>query len=231
MPDRSSGQGLPDDWSHGSHSAREPYPGAGPADTYGGGMAGPPGARAADGYGSAAGANYRTGNADSFRTRPADPFGNADPVWDSDPFGEGGLFGPVPAAGSGAAATAEAGTADADGESLTATIGDSAPGAAADTKGFLGALFDFGFTSFVTPKVIKVLYTLIMIGTVVSAVVFTIIMFRVSTPFGILTLLVADPLFILIVMAIYRMILEFFVVVFRVAEDIRALRERGDHGL
>ena len=102
--------------------------------------------------------------------------------------------------------------------------------AAADAKGFLGALFDFGFTSFVTPKVVKALYMLIMIGTVVSALVFTIIMFRVSTPFGILTLLVADPLFILIVMAIYRMILEFFLVVFRVAEDIHALRERGEHG-
>jgi Domain of unknown function (DUF4282) len=129
------------------------------------------------------------------------------------------------------AAAAETGTAGADGESLTVATGDSAPGAAADAKGFLGALFDFGFTSFVTPKVIRALYMLIMIGTVVSALVFTIIMFKVSTPFGILTLLVADPLFILIVMAIYRMILEFFVVAFRAAEDIRALRERGEHGL
>ena len=231
MPDRSSGQGLPDDWSHGSHSARGPHPGAGAADTYGAGMAGPPGARAADTYGTAATAAYRTGNADSFRTRPADPFVDTDPGRDADPFGEGGLFGPLPASGSATAAAAEAGTAPSDAESLTAAIGDSSPGAAADAKGFLGALFDFGFTSFVTPKVIKVLYMLIMIGTVVSALVFTIIVFRVSTPFGILTLLVADPLFILIVMAIYRMILEFFVVVFRVAEDTRALRERGEQGV
>jgi len=224
MPDRSSGQGLPDGWSQGSHSARGPYPGAGAAGIYGAGMAGAPGARAADAYGRAATAAYRTGNADAFRTRPADPFG------DADPFGEGGLFGPVPASGSDAAVAAETGSARADSESLTVATGDFAPGTAADAKGFLGALFDFGFTSFVTPKVIQVLYMLIMIGTVVSALVFTIIMFSVSTPFGILTLFVADPLFILIVMAIYRMILEFFVVVFRVAEDIRALRERGEHG-
>jgi uncharacterized protein DUF4282 len=231
MPDRSSDQGLPDGWSQGSHYARGPYPGAESADIYGAGMTGAPGARAADAYGTAATAAYRTGNADSFRTRPADPFGDAGRFRDVDPFGEGGLFGPVPANGSGAAAAAEAGTARAEGESLTVATGDSAPGPAADAKGFLGALFDFGFTSFVTPKVIKVLYMLIMIGTVVSALVFTIIMFRVSTPFGILTLLVADPLFILIVMAIYRMILEFFVVVFRIAEDTRALRERGEHGV
>jgi Domain of unknown function (DUF4282) len=230
MPDRSSGQGLPDGWSQGSHSARGPYPGAGADGSYGAGMAGAPGARAADAYGSAATAAYRTGNADAFRTRPADPFGDADPFGEGGLFGEGGRFGPVPADGSGAAAAAQTGAARADGEPLPITTGDSASGAAADAKGFLSALFDFGFTSFVTPKVIKALYMLIMIGTVVSALVFTIIMFRVSTPFGLLTLLVADPLFILIVMAIYRMILEFFVVVFRVAEDVHALRERGGHG-
>ena len=39
----------------------------------------------------------------------------------------------------------------------------------ADSKGFLGALFDSGFQSFVTTEVAKVLYVLIMIGTVVSA--------------------------------------------------------------
>jgi Domain of unknown function (DUF4282) len=66
-----------------------------------------------------------------------------------------------------------------------------------------------------------------MTGTVVSALVFTYIAFKASTVFGIVTLLFADPLFILIVTAFYRVILEFFVVAFRAAEDIRVLRERG----
>jgi hypothetical protein len=39
---------------------------------------------------------------------------------------------------------------------------------------------------------------------------------------------VLAPLFFLVVTAIYRILLEFFIVIFRVAEDIRALRERGD---
>ena len=102
------------------------------------------------------------------------------------------------------------------------------PDGDADGKGFLSALFDFGFTSFMTPKVIKVLYVLITIGTVVSALVFTIIVFKASVAFGVATLIFGDPLFILIVLAIYRIILEFFAVGFRVAEDIRAIRERGD---
>jgi hypothetical protein len=104
----------------------------------------------------------------------------------------------------------------------------SAPPEAADTSGLIGALLDFGFTSFVTPKVIKVLYVLVMIGTVASALAFTIMVFKVSATFGILTLVFGDPLIILIVMAIYRIVLEFFVVTFRAAEDIRALRDHGD---
>jgi hypothetical protein len=110
----------------------------------------------------------------------------------------------------------------------SADPGAGLPGDDAEGKGFLSALFDFGFTSFVTPKVIKVLYMLITIGTVVSALVFTIIVFKASVAFGVATLVFGDPLFILIVLAIYRVILEFFVVTFRVAEDIRAIRERGD---
>jgi hypothetical protein len=97
----------------------------------------------------------------------------------------------------------------------------------AGSKGFLSSLFDFGFTSFVTPTVIKVLYVLIMIGTVLSALAFTIAAFKASPIFGIGVLVIGDPLFIIIVMAFYRIILEFFVVIFRVAEDIRAIRERG----
>jgi hypothetical protein len=228
MPDRSSSQGLPDDWSHDSYSARGSYPGGEATDAYGAGMAGAQEARAADGHGAAATAAYRTGNADSFRAATADPFADAGRFADADPFGEGGLFGPATAGGYGAA-TAEAAT-PADGGSPAAAPGDSAPGGAAGARGFLNALFDFGFTSFVTPKVIKVLYMLIVIGTVVSALVFTIIVFKASTPFGIVTL-VFDPLFILIVMAIYRMILEFFAVAFRVAEDIRVLRERSERAL
>ena len=115
-------------------------------------------------------------------------------------------------------------------EPRTASIRHAPPDDLADSKGFLGALFDIGFSLFVTPKVIKVLYVLIMIGTVVSALVFTIIAFKASMAFGAMTLLFGDPLFILIVLAIYRIILEFFVVIFRISEDIRALRERGGIG-
>ena len=102
------------------------------------------------------------------------------------------------------------------------------PARAADSRGFLSALFDFSFTSFVTTRIIKVLYVLILVLVSLVALIYTIIAFRLSTGFGLLVLIIGDPLYIIIVMAFWRLLLEAFVVVFRIAEDIRALRERAD---
>ncbi|HUY52556.1 MAG TPA: DUF4282 domain-containing protein [Streptosporangiaceae bacterium] len=98
----------------------------------------------------------------------------------------------------------------------------------ADSKGFLSSLFDFGFTSFVTPKVVKVLYALIVIVVGLSALGFAVTMLATNVLFGIITLLIGAPLYFLVVTALYRITLEFFMVIFRMSEDIRALRERGD---
>lgn len=106
--------------------------------------------------------------------------------------------------------------------------GHSAPRLPADSKGFLGTLFDFSFTSFVTTTVIKVLYVLIMIITVLGALAFTFTAFTANATFGLLVLVIGDPLYIIIVLALWRLVLEFFIVLFRIAEDIHALRERGE---
>ena len=197
--------------------------GAGQTDTFGVRPAGTFGAGAAGTFGAGAAGTFGAGAAGTLGAGAADPFG------DADPFGarKANPFRPDATAAF-AAIPGDAGTARPDVERPATAFTDPASRQAADTRGFLGALFDFGFTSFVTPKMIKVLYVLIVIGTVVSALVFTIVAFKASTVFGFLMLVFGDPLFILIVLAIYRIILEFFVVTFRVAEDIRALRERGD---
>jgi len=246
MQDRSSQQDLPEEWSHGSHAARGPFSGSGVSDGYGAGTIGAHRARTADGFGTgpsdtygvaktdALGArtdSYSAGQTDAFGVRPTGThnMGPADPFGDADPFGPrtADPFGPATATAFGPVA-AEPETARPESGPTVVTIGKPTRRETSDARGFLGALFDFGFTSFVTPKVIRVLYMLIVIGTLLSALVFTIIAFKASATFGILTLIFGDPLFILIVLAIYRIILEFFAVTFRVAEDIRALRERGD---
>ncbi|MBV9095398.1 MAG: DUF4282 domain-containing protein [Streptosporangiaceae bacterium] len=169
--------------------------------------AGPPGS-----YGPVTAGGYNAGDSriDGLFQRDADPFGSE--ATDAYYGGAGNGY-DAPAAGGGAPA---------------ATLRAGARRHAGHAGGFIGALFDFSFSSFVTPRVVKVLYVLIMIGTIVGAAAFTITMFRVSATLGILTLVVAAPLYVLIVLAIYRVILEFFMVVFRMADDIKALRERGD---
>ncbi len=79
-----------------------------------------------------------------------------------------------------------------------------------------------------TTRIIKVLYALILVLAVLTALFYTVIMFRLSAGLGLATLIIGDPLFIIIVMAFWRLVLEAFVVVFRMAEDVRALRERGE---
>jgi hypothetical protein len=94
-------------------------------------------------------------------------------------------------------------------------------------KGFIASLFDVGFTSFVTPKVVKVLYVLIMIVLGLGALVYTLFAFKLNAVFGIFVLIIGDPLFLIISLALYRISLELFVVIFRIAEDLRAIRDRG----
>ena len=99
---------------------------------------------------------------------------------------------------------------------------------AGEPKGFLSALFDFSFTSFVTPKVVKVLYILIVVVVGLSALGFALSVLATNVGLGLIVLLVGAPLYFLVVTALYRITLEFFMVIFRMAQDIRAIRERGD---
>ncbi|MFJ4655198.1 DUF4282 domain-containing protein [Nocardia sp. NPDC088792] len=94
-------------------------------------------------------------------------------------------------------------------------------------KGFFASLFDFSFSSFVTPRVIKVLYVLVMIVAGFGALGLLILGFEVNPIVGILTLIIACPLYFFIVVALYRVAFEFFMAMFRMAEDIRVIRNRG----
>jgi len=247
MTERSSGQsrggsggqggqgGRPGDWGGGSHAARDQNYGAGGADSYGSAApagAHPAGGRGVGGYGAgsagsfgaASQGGYGAAASDPFATKPAAGYG----------AGSQGAYGAASADAYGAgtadaygAGMADAGMARSSAEPPTAGVRHQG----ASTKGFVSSLFDFGFTSFVTPTVIKVLYVLILIGTVLSALAFTITAFKASPIAGIGVLVIGDPLFIIIVLAFYRIILEFFIVIFRVSEDIRAIRERGGDGL
>jgi hypothetical protein len=221
LTEQSSSQDRPDDWSRGGYTPGEQYRGEQYYPTGSGsswpGQGGASGAGAARPGGPGAG---MPGAGMPGSGRPgagtAGPGMPTTPIWQAAPP-PGALPKTAPPPGA-----ADPGITQQD------VLDRGRQAQAAGEKGFLGTLFDFSFTSFVTTRIIKVLYALILVLAVLSALVYTVIAFRVSAVFGFLTLVIGDPLFIIIVMAFWRLVLEAFVVVFRIAEDIQALRERGD---
>ena len=95
-----------------------------------------------------------------------------------------------------------------------------------DAKGFLKTLYDFKFTSFVTSKVIRVIYALVVIFYSIFAVIAFFELIRQSGAFVPIPIIVV-PLSYLLTLTIARMGLEFIMVVFRIGEDVRNIRDRG----
>ncbi len=238
MTEQSSSPGRPDDWSRAGYDPDEPfageqYDGAGASGSPrpGPGMLGPAGS----GYGTpgrgAMGAARPGPGMPGQGTGPGMP---TTPIWQGTAGqaapgqggrGQGGQGFDGPGwAGPGLGAPPPTGAQP---TGPPAGMSPMAATQAADARGFLGALFDFSFTSFVTTRIIKVLYVLIMVLTVLGALIYTFIAFKASPLFGFLTLIIGDPLFIIVVLAFWRLVLESFVVRFRIAEDVRALRSRG----
>jgi hypothetical protein len=86
-------------------------------------------------------------------------------------------------------------------------------------RGFFGALFDFSFNHFVTPLIIRVLYVLGLIGIALGYLWFVVIAFIAGAVQGVVTLLFG-LIIAFIYLAFWRVILEFYLAVVRMSEDI-----------
>jgi hypothetical protein len=85
--------------------------------------------------------------------------------------------------------------------------------------GFFAALFDFSFSSFVTPKIVKLVYVLATIAVALFYVVFVISAFAKNAGAGIVVLLVGAVVA-LVYLAFIRMTLEFYFAIVRMSQDI-----------
>ncbi len=74
------------------------------------------------------------------------------------------------------------------GSSLAVGARGVAPPPAPVGRGFFASLFDTGFTSFVTPMLIRVVYVLVMIALVLTWVIFTIVGFHAGSLVGLASL-------------------------------------------
>jgi hypothetical protein len=87
------------------------------------------------------------------------------------------------------------------------------------SKGFFGSLFDFSFNSFVTPKIVKLVYVVSTIAIGLVYIVAVIGGFSNSPALGIVFLLVGAVIAI-VYLAFIRMTLEFYYAIVRMSEDI-----------
>lgn len=94
-----------------------------------------------------------------------------------------------------------------------------------ETTGFLRSLFDLSFDKLVTPRVLKVIYVLVLIVAALTYLAYTVFAFTVSGALGLLTLLIFGPLGFLLTAVLWRMGLELAVAVFKIAENTGKLVE------
>jgi hypothetical protein len=98
------------------------------------------------------------------------------------------------------------------------------------SKGFVASLFDFSFSSFATPKLIRALYVLATIWTAILTIAFCsfCVHFAGSGGATVVFLVIAAPILFLLGLGSIRVGLEFFMVLYRLNENIQAIRDRGD---
>ena len=96
-------------------------------------------------------------------------------------------------------------------------------------KGFVGSLLDFSFTSLVTPKIIKALYMLVTIWTALIGLLILVGGFKIGgISGGLFTLIIIEPIFLLVTLGVYRVVLEAFMVIFRIYEETKKIRESNE---
>jgi hypothetical protein len=93
------------------------------------------------------------------------------------------------------------------------------PAQKTDAAGFLRALFDFSFSTFITPKVVRFVYILATGLLVVAWLAWLAAAFAVSAGYGFLVLVIG-PIVMLVYLALIRMTLEFYLAITRMSEDI-----------
>jgi hypothetical protein len=99
--------------------------------------------------------------------------------------------------------------------------------AGARRKGFIASLFDFSFTSFVTPTVVKTLYALATIAVFVWALFFVLVGFHFGhATGGLFVLIVIVPISVVLMLGSLRVCLEVFMALHRINENVQEMRDR-----
>jgi Domain of unknown function (DUF4282) len=94
-----------------------------------------------------------------------------------------------------------------------------------EANGFFAALFDYSFSSFVTPRLIKILYVLATILISLWTLFLVLAGFKGSSGLGVVMLVIVAPLFFVISMIWARVVLELVIVFFRINTNVQDIHD------
>ena len=99
-----------------------------------------------------------------------------------------------------------------------------------DHRSMISSLFDFSFSHFITPKIQKVLYGLLLIGSGIAGLVAFVTMFGMGSGFfgkvgGLIGGVVVGPLVFLLLAMYFRVMMEILIVVFKAVEHLADISE------
>ena len=96
-----------------------------------------------------------------------------------------------------------------------------------ETRALFGLLFDFSFKRFLTPRLVRILYSLSLLAAVLSALAWMGSGFRDGVMQGLFTLVTGPVAFFIYVLAA-RVLMEVVLAIFRIAERLENLPQRSD---
>jgi len=96
-----------------------------------------------------------------------------------------------------------------------------------EARGLLKSLFDFKFTSLITIKIIRFVYALIVVLYSLGALAFFVVSLARGGAAGVFIAFIVVPLAYLVYLILIRIWMEILIVVFRIGDDVHAIRLGG----
>ncbi|MFF0249225.1 DUF4282 domain-containing protein [Streptosporangium sandarakinum] len=106
------------------------------------------------------------------------------------------------------------------------TYQQPAPPPGGTRKGFFARLFDLSFDHYVTTSIIKVIFVILVVVEVLWALSTVALAFDTGPESGVIALFLA-PIGLFLAILLTRVWMELLVVIFKIKEDLGALRDRG----
>lgn len=91
-----------------------------------------------------------------------------------------------------------------------------------EKKGFFGSLFDFSFESFVFPKIVSVLYVIIVVFICIGYISGVVYAFQIGSMQGIGTIFLG-PIVLILYLTMIRASMEVAIVLFRIYENTNVI--------